>query len=394
MDDSSASVLHVVHAGRLGDDSGLLRADAELQPEGRRADRRGLTGHVRAELGPAEHVDEIHLLLERRERRPELLAERIHSQDAIADALQVARDPVTRLRRIWRRADDGDRLRVAKDLLGDSHYPHTVPDAVELAIARWREGAPAIADEVAADWGLTLGEPYSPGFCGHVVRATTADGTPAVLKIVFPDRESEQEPDALERWNGDGAIHLLGRDDERRAMLLERCEPGAFLSSLDGMQALEVLIGLLPRLWEPSAVGFHTLEDEVAYWFEERLETSRHGDVAAALARDLAPTQGELVLAHQDLHGDNVLAAEREPWLVIDPKPLAAEREFAVVPIVRSPELGHSKRDVVYRLDRLSSEFGLDRDRVRGWVIVQTVAWSGGADYFVGEHVEVVEWLL
>jgi streptomycin 6-kinase len=176
-------------------------------------------------------------------------------------------------------------------------------------------------------------------------------------------------------------------------MLLERCEPGAFLSSLDGAQALDVLLGLLPRLWAVSPGGFHTLEDEVECWFEERFDTNRHGGVAAGIARELAPTQGELVLAHQDLHGDNVLAAEREPWLVIDPKPLAAEREFAIVPIVRSPELGHSRRDVLYRLDRLCSEFALDRERTRGWVIVQTVAWSGGGDY-VDEHMEVVEWLL
>ena len=66
------------------------------------------------------------------------------------------------------------------------------------------------------------------------------------------------------------------------------------------------------------------------------------------LARELAGTQGELVLVHQDLHGENVLAAEREPWLVIDPKPLAAEREFAVAPIVRSVELGDSKRDALF----------------------------------------------
>jgi streptomycin 6-kinase len=264
-----------------------------------------------------------------------------------------------------------------------------VPDP----IGQWRADAPAIANDVAADWSLALGEPYTPGFCGHVVRATTDEGAPAVLKVFFPDRESEHEPDALERWNGDGAIRLLRRDDERRAMLLERCEPGAFLSSLEGARALDVLIGLLPRLWEPSPDGFHTLEDEVAFWFEERFETNRHGDVAAGIARELATTQRELVLAHQDVHGDNVLAAEREPWLVIDPKPLAAEREFAIVPIVRSPELGHSRRDVLYRLDRLCSEFGLDRERARGWVIVQTVAWSGGRDY-VDEHMEVVEWLL
>jgi len=264
-----------------------------------------------------------------------------------------------------------------------------VADDVAVAIARWRETAPRIADEIADEWELTLGEAYPPGFCGHVVRAELDDGTPAVLKLFYPDRETLQEPDALERWDGDGAVRLLRRDDDRCAMLLERCEPGTFLSR--SPDALDVLVELLPRLWT-DADGFRTLEDEAAHWLAHGLVRSRHRDLAAGLIRELAPSQGELVLAHQDLHGDNVLAAEREPWLAIDPKPLAAEREFAVVPIVRSPELGHSKRDVLHRIDRLSTELGLDRERVRGWTIVQTLAWSEGNR--VEPHMEVVEWLL
>jgi streptomycin 6-kinase len=258
---------------------------------------------------------------------------------------------------------------------------------------RWRAGAPALAEAVAADWGLTLREAYVPGAVGHVVRVDTAEGEPAVLKVFFPDRETEQEPDALERWDGDGAIRLLRRDIERRAMLLELCDPGTPLSAVGGEEAVDVMIGLLPRLWRVSSAGFGTLTDEVEWWLENRLATNRHGDVAAALGRELSASQGELVLAHQDIHGDNVLAAQREPWLVIDPKPLAAEREYAVVPIVRSPELGHTRRDMLRRLDRLSEALDLDRERVRGWVIVQTVAWSGGDDD-VEEHMEVVEWLL
>jgi streptomycin 6-kinase len=78
---------------------------------------------------------------------------------------------------------------------------------------------------------------------------------------------------------------------------------------------------------------------------------------------------------------------------VIDPKPLAGEREFSVAPIVRSFELGHSKRDALCRLDRLCSELDLDRERAKGWTIAQTIAWSGGSDY-VDVHMETVQWLL
>jgi streptomycin 6-kinase len=99
------------------------------------------------------------------------------------------------------------------------------------------------------------------------------------------------------------------------------------------------------------------------------------------------------VLLHQDLHGDNVLSAEREPWLAIDPKPLVGEREFGIAPIVRSCELGHSKPDVLGRFDRLVSDLGLDRERARGWTIAQTIAWA-----FDGEHrethIETARWLL
>jgi streptomycin 6-kinase len=144
------------------------------------------------------------------------------------------------------------------------------------------------------------------------------------------------------------------------------------------------------------------LEEEAGWWggyiraeweqagkpFGERLV-----DAAVDALRDLAPTQGEQVLLHQDLHADNVLAAEREPWLVIDPKPLVGEREFALAPIVRSFELGHSKRQVIERLERLTEELGLDRERVRGWTLGQTIAWSVGSEY-QASHVETAHWLL
>jgi streptomycin 6-kinase len=264
-----------------------------------------------------------------------------------------------------------------------------------LTLEEWARGVPELVTTCCERWDLRLGAPYPPGAAGYATRAELVDGTPAVLKLANPHRESEQEADALERWDGDGAVRLLARDDEHHALLLERCEPGTFLSQRPAAEALEVLIGLLPRLWK-SAAGFHTLVDEIAFW--EQGDFGSHSDpglveVARGLARELGPTEGELVLVHQDLHGDNVLAAEREPWLAIDPKPLAAERELAAAPIVRSPELGHSRRDVLYRLDRLSAELGLDRERARGWTIVQTVAWSGGSD-FVPEHMETVEWLL
>ena len=276
---------------------------------------------------------------------------------------------------------------------GDTGEPGGSPP-IGLTLAEWRAGAPELAEEVAEEWGLRLGEPYVPGACGHVVRVELPDGTPAVLKVHWPHRESLQEADALERWNGDGAVRLLARDDDRSALLLERCEPGAFLSSAGNGAALDVLVGLLPRLWK-SPDGFATIEDEVPYLLEDLggARDARLRDAAATCLRDLVPTQGERVLVNEDLHGENVLAARREPWLAIDPKPVAAERELGVASIVRSNELGHSKRDVLYRLDRLCSELDLDRERALGWTVAHTVAWSGSHDHD-DPHLEAVRWLL
>jgi streptomycin 6-kinase len=227
---------------------------------------------------------------------------------------------------------------------------------------------------------------------------TTAEGEQAVLKVQRPHREDEHEAAALELWDGDGAVRLLDSEPEH-TLLIERCVPGAPLSDAGQEAALDVFVELLPRLWKPAGPPFGTLAVEAAWWSDSLEATwERFGrpferpllDAALEALAELPRTQGEQVLLHQDLHGDNVLSAEREPWLAIDPKPLVGEREFGIAPIVRSRELGHSKRDVLRRFDRLVSELGLDRERARGWTIGQTIAWGFGHE----THVETVRWLL
>jgi streptomycin 6-kinase len=223
-----------------------------------------------------------------------------------------------------------------------------------------------------------------------------------VLKIQFPHRESEHEAAALELWDGDGAIRLLAHDAERHALLLERCIPGTRLSELDEDTVLEVFSELLPRLLKPADSPFRALAEEAAWWARDLEGTwekagrpfgRRLLETTLETLRTLPASQGEPVLLHQDLHPSNVLRAEREPWLAIDPKPLAGEREFAVAPIVRAFELGHERSLVLRRLDRLSSELGLEWDRARLWSLAQTVVWSFGSDYFE-QHLETARWLL
>ena len=270
-----------------------------------------------------------------------------------------------------------------------------------LTHAAWLERVPELVEQSVAEWELTLGEPYVAGAAGYAVRAELPDGTPAVLKLIYPHREAEHEAEALKVWDGDGAVRLLAYDADRWAMLIERCEPGSLLATVEADAALDVLIGLLPRLWKGVSEPFRPLADEAAWWVDYLpTEWERAGrpfdrrllDEAVELLETLSASQGEQVLLHQDLHTDNVLAAQREPWLAIDPKPLLGEREFAVAPIVRDFELGHSRRGALHRLDRLTSELGLDRERACGWTVGQSVAWAFDSTY-IRTHLETVLWL-
>jgi streptomycin 6-kinase len=262
---------------------------------------------------------------------------------------------------------------------------------------------PRLLDECIDRWQLRVEPAFANGNASLVLAATRPDDAPAVLKIQFPHPECEHEAAALAHWNGDGAVRLLDYDEERHALLVERCVPGTHLSEIDAETALEVMVGLARRLWTPAGAPFRTLADEAAQWIEHLPAEWRAAgrpfeetllDAAVRMLEELSATQGEQVLLHQDLHGDNVLRAERQPWLVIDPKPLVGEREFGVAPIVRSSELGHSPTAVRHRLTRLTEALGLDHDRARGWTIAQTLAWAFDGDTVLPGHLDVVRWLL
>ena len=39
-------------------------------------------------------------------------------------------------------------------------------------------------------------------------------------------------------------------------------------------------------------------------------------------------------LIHADLHYENVMAADREPWLAIDPKPVSGDPHYELAPML------------------------------------------------------------
>lgn len=275
--------------------------------------------------------------------------------------------------------------------------------------ADWLDRLQRLASECAEEWRLRLGAPFEPATVSLVVPATLPDGSEAVLKLAFPEPESARESDALAVWDGRGAVRLLARDEVRSALLVERCLPGDQLwAESDEARANVIAAGVLRRLWrEPLADHpFRLLTDVAAEW-EESIPAAwdRLGhpfersllDLALNALRDLGSSQPEVVILHQDFHGGNVLAAEREPWLAIDPKPLVGERAFDAASLLRDrrAELArdpHPVRTVTRRLDLLSEALDVDRARMRGWGIVHALAWGLG-ETVLEDLVACARWL-
>jgi streptomycin 6-kinase len=240
----------------------------------------------------------------------------------------------------------------------------------------WLGALPALVEESAERWGLELEEPFD------AVHGIVVPAGDAVLKLNAPSHhEAEHEADALAFWDGGGAVRLLARNHDRRALLVERCRPGTQLWD-ESTDELAVAAELLPRLWgePPDPHPFLPLVEVAAGWAEELRRQARGIDRSLVdLALDTFGTaeRHATSLANQDLHGGNILRAEREPWLVVDPKPLVGERELNGVGLLRNAAWNGGTDAVRDWLDLLAG-LGLDRSRVRAWGVAHALAWSSG----------------
>jgi streptomycin 6-kinase len=277
--------------------------------------------------------------------------------------------------------------------LPDSVLSTIVPDEPERAGA-WIAALPGIVVELAARWSLTVGAPYEGGCTAFVAPAERPDGSSVVLKVLYPHWEARYEAEALEAWDGDGAVRLLDREPDWSAMLLERLEPGTPLSAHpDQDAAVGIACALLRRLWRPPPPDspFDLVTDVAKRWSSqlperfERLDRPFDGGLVRAavdLCEAFARSSEPLVIANHDFHLDNVLAARREPWLMIDPKPIAGERAFDTGHFVRSlsgDEPGAPNVEASIR--RLATELDLDPERIRAWAFVRAVenaVWTCG----------------
>ena len=257
----------------------------------------------------------------------------------------------------------------------------------------WLDRLPRRRDELVEEWALRVEGGPLHGFCSLVLPVRDADDAPAVLKLTFDgDDESEHEALALQHWHGDGAVRLLRADPRRRALLLERLHLRD-LAELWDLEACEVVAGLYPLLHRPALPQLRTLTSYVARWLDQ-LEAlgddipvpRRMVEQALHLGRDLVDDPDSTrVVIHGDLHYGNVLAADRAPWLAIDPKPMNGDPHYEVAPMLwnRWEEMtsgpGTLRDAIRRRFHTLVDAAALDEARARDWTVVRMVvdaSWS------------------
>jgi streptomycin 6-kinase len=216
----------------------------------------------------------------------------------------------------------------------------------------WLERLPKTVVELARRWSLTLGRPFEKEVsCAWVAAAERADGSSAVLKIGMPHLEGQHEIDGLRFWDGDPTVRLLEADDELGGMLLERCQPGVALRTLPALTAA----------WSDQTLA------DAARWPDAGLV--RQG---LDLFRELPRSALTTVLLATDLHAGNVLRAQREPWLVIDPKPFLGDPAYdSTQHLFNCERLRSEPQQTVQRFADL---LGLDQERVRLWVLARAAA--------------------
>lgn len=252
----------------------------------------------------------------------------------------------------------------------------------------WVRNLPALAAEMLDRWSLRLDGPVGHGMAGIVLPVVRADGLAAVLKLQPVTDESKDVATGLRTWAGRGTVLLLDHDEPTGAMLLERLDAARPLATVaDDTAALAILAGLLARLTAvPAPPGVRQLSDIAAAMLDEvpSAVPALKDPAEQALVRDCAAATAEVLpepgdrLLHWDLHYDNILAGTREPWLAIDPEPLAGDPAFDLLPALdnRWDEIvatGNAEKAVLRRFDQLTEALSLDRARAVAWTMARVL---------------------
>jgi streptomycin 6-kinase len=260
----------------------------------------------------------------------------------------------------------------------------------------WLDALPAVIDDLADRWGLTLGDAFAGGTAGYVVAATDARGRDCVLKVAMPLDIDERETFARsvlahQLAAGRGCAALLAHASDAPAMLLERLGPNLADLGFTVEQILAAIADTLPTFWRSvdDDIELRTGAEQ-AQWLARYIVTTwealgrpcdrRVIDRAVELCdrRADAYSPERSVLVHGDSHGWNTLAADDGTFKFVDVEGLRSEPAHDLAVPMREynePLLGgDTARLVRARADRLAARCGVDPDAVWEWGFIERVS--------------------
>ncbi len=268
----------------------------------------------------------------------------------------------------------------------------TVPETFKAMPRWWRDDAgrdwlQALPELIAAQcrhWQLRV-DGYPLHGSNALVVPVRRSGLPLTLRLAPPGDDVAEEAAALAFWDGRGTVRLVEVDETSRALLLERLDSTRSLSSVPLRDAIPVIAELVGVLAVPAPVAItstveiaagHVADFERDWSALDGPTPRRQLDAALELAEERAAAAVSGDAVDGDLHCRQVLAADRSPWLVVDPVLLRGDREYDFARVLwdRLDELP-ADRDVVAAFDAFVGLAQVPAGRARSWIVLRSMSY-------------------
>jgi streptomycin 6-kinase len=244
----------------------------------------------------------------------------------------------------------------------------------------WWAALPALTDELADDWSLTLDGLVARGATSVVFRCAASDGRGGYLKITPEPQIAQAEGAALDRWATTGRVpEVWHRSHDRGALLLEALPSERPLDTTGTPVGVAEVAGLIAQLHgvPPDARSgqdeFPQLEQRIGFLYALALRSpvdvggaisSERLQAGKELALELASSTPISVLLHGDFHPGNVIAGPDARLFAIDPRACHGDPAFDVADWIAwqlPPDAWQQ------RADQFADALGLDRQRTWDW---------------------------